>query len=350
MSSALAFGVTKLISWRWRSAWESVADILRLETLLRNAFDAEKYIGAGDTQDADGAESTGDKQVRQVAQAISDPLFWCEALLFQCLNAVVAHIESWAGSCPCHGESRQKKLNSPCPLVGLLAPELATGTLAAHIELVQVAESTLLRKRCSTDLDHKSRDSVIARLEKGLHLVVAEMKLRAAVWDTIPHKICGLSAIDDSLASAAASACLSQWDKCPEESLHHPLSNMFLSNKPHSLRKQVEEMARGVRLHDLDDRFRSCVCRLRLVPVCESSIEGSHSRMKRLLSNAPRYSAPYASLRLRSPEICQMLEKQPLALQDPKSKTEKNLNSTLVKSSGLLRKLPLVTPFCARQS
>ena len=79
MLVALDFGVTKLISWRWGSAWESVADILRLEALLRNAFDIEKYLeaSAGNMQD-DGAES--DKQAKQVAQAISDPLFWCEAL------------------------------------------------------------------------------------------------------------------------------------------------------------------------------------------------------------------------------------------------------------------------------
>lgn len=137
-----------------------------------------------------------------------------------------------------------------------------------------------------------------------------EVDRKTAYWSLIPHKLVGLLHWDATKASAAAEACLSQFDAAPAASWHHRISKVFLMQGG-PLRHEVEAMRNGAKLCELSELFQLSVWRFIGISVVERSVESKHARASSFFSKARRFSGSTVSLNLRLPEIMSRMAKDP---------------------------------------
>lgn len=120
----------------------SLAEVLPVETLLRNAWNTDRYMkGTTDVNQSKPflVEECSKAHLQRIRDLMRDDYSWAVIAMVALLSNESDHIGSWSESCPCHPLPRQAKGRRSsankaaiqeaknCPFRCCRAPELAVG-------------------------------------------------------------------------------------------------------------------------------------------------------------------------------------------------------------------------------
>ena len=323
--------VSTFIHWRWGSVMAVLEDILKLEGLLRFGFSAAKFK-TGDVVVADGEagpaqrrnDSDGERTLHEAAEAFGSLRFWSTSRVLACLQRFLDSLEGWAGSCPCHPYMREfetrhrryaryasscglgNRSDVCCPLTGCLAPEVVGGALKHHLQEFRARHHMEMLVE-TAGLPIAERDELISGFEAATDRISDTLSIKLACFDQLPLLLAGLAHPDPVVVRDIAAKCVQQYDSAPRSDMHHNLSSLLCARSG-PFRGSMLRLASGENLEELPSNFQAWVLRARLWTILETPIEEKHARMKRFLVKSPFWSGPFASLKLRMPEVLQLLE------------------------------------------
>ena len=134
LASSLASATGKFANWRWRTLWDAVRDLLRIEdavrTLLGSASNPSKELAIRAQGRADSLK-----------EAVDDPLFWEQARVIQTILKPLMRFSSWIQGCQCHEAEQLQGKRVECKLKGCRAPFVAAKVDSVLDELQGVRNS-----------------------------------------------------------------------------------------------------------------------------------------------------------------------------------------------------------------
>ena len=159
----------------------------------------------------------------------------------------------------------------------------------------------------------ESRDNVLVDFAMAKERLLSTFALKLSFWSVLPWHAAGLGHPDPLVARQCAQECLTPYDKKPEPSLHHRVSNEMFGFEDMSLRRFVTEFVSGGPLK-ANSAFFFKVILLKFMPVVERVIEMRHSMIKAMLSSKRQRHPVAISLANRGLEIAKRLDLNPSML------------------------------------
>jgi hypothetical protein len=319
-----------LAEWRWGSMLYCTRKILERMTPLRVFFDrqAMEFKGDGGRGGGDGGAlderqfgpDANDRldMIQKVNAAIHDRFFWSFASMLNEVGQVVKDFQMFFFSCSCHPEKTEAasrgQFNTirPCPMMGRIGPDMATGAWKAKLSRMFDRKSAGLLGH-TYELSPEEREWVLQDFGNARARLLLTLQLKFSFWESIPHKLVGAAHDDLQLASSTFRECLLQLAVLKQERNIHRIEDLA---KVHPLIAKLElwrhrysddvqafvqgEPPRGV----LQDEL----AKLRLVMVIELSIESKHALAKGRVRGQAASPAMF-STEMRFPEIRRRLSK-----------------------------------------
>ena len=212
---------------------------------------------------------------------------------------------SWAEGCPCHPWRRSAKTDLdcepvqqferdalvaleqtcrelglphgcdglsflPCPLAGLRACELASGSIAEQLQsMAELSKEDLLVE--TEALDEEQLSLLLEEFDRGKSHMIATATNKLQNWSMLPWRLAALDNPDQAVAREAAAALLNAFDTSDQSpELHHRLTWNWLKS-PGSLREQLQSFIDGEALESLPSLHRT-VAELSFIPTAPSSV------------------------------------------------------------------------------
>ena len=213
------------------------------------------------------------------------------------LDSVPPMLSSWAESCVCHeplvaGLSQHShdalmQLHygqgvRPCPMAGMLAPELIAGrlddiqTTAWSNTEAELHTLPLLPK--AHQLTPADWEIVLNEFHVGQSTVNGLLEAKSGLWRRLPWKLCVLAHTQEEVARSFAAECVQEFDVDPRKESHHRVTWLWLS--PAGFRRpEIDKFLAGTPRSCLDFDTQKEIAALRFVSTVEASIEGRHARV-----------------------------------------------------------------------
>ena len=271
-------------------------------------------------------------ELRNGNDAIMDDYFWGSCVVLHALQGVLVQVEAFCSGCPCHGaalartdEERRSRFRrvslyqkaaglddtTACPLSGCRCPEVAAGVLEQTARQVADMQERSVFEDVMANESAGLRDAFTREWHLGIGLLLTGLVEKMSFWSQLPHFLCALASWDQGVVESCARKCLEMYSQL-DESLHHPLSRLFLSPVDQSsFRSQIERLAAGARVADLPRAVRLFIVRMRFWSVLETPIEEKHARLTRTISRKTHWSGALVSLALRLPQFIRESELDP---------------------------------------
>ena len=136
---------------RWGTVMFSVPELLKVERVLRWAWDKDVFMGRAG---AEGADNEDTNLAAEADKAISSPFWWGWLHMLEHVCKVVRRAISWIEGCPCHSELLHGDVSDlppelvrqwqSCPMRGLRAAEISAGDFAEVLATVTGASNHLV--------------------------------------------------------------------------------------------------------------------------------------------------------------------------------------------------------------
>ena len=191
-----------------------------------------------------------------------------------------------------------------CPLRGRAAPQLAAGEWRPKIAgIFQTRSADLLHH--TFELTTTERAALLQAWQQGQSNMKMVLEIKFSGFEALPKSLCGLAHDSEHIARGCGFRALQQF-ACKEsggESSHWPSVVYRLLDADGDLRPQLDRFLAGQPRESLSSSFMRELCKLRLIPVSELSIEAKHAVAKLRLRSAANVSPALFSLSLRFWEI-----------------------------------------------
>ena len=307
-------GLPTFAEWRWGSTVQVLEKLLPLKRHLQaswneSRFETARAAGQEQNQPAEEAAAARETQVQADVQAVTHAIrsnwFWSFGALIFRLNQVNSQFMSWAEGCPCHPWRRSAKTDLdcepvqqferdalvaleqtcrelglphgcdglsflPCPLAGLRACELASGSIAEQLQsMAELSKEDLLVE--TEALDEEQLSLLLEEFDRGKSHMIATATNKLQNWSMLPWRLAALDNPDQAVAREAAAALLNAFDTSDQSpELHHRLTWNWLKS-PGSLREQLQSFIDGEALESLPSLHRT-VAELSFIPTAPSSV------------------------------------------------------------------------------
>ena len=209
-------GLPTFAEWRWSSTVQVLEKLLPLRRHLQASWDQSRFesaraVGQEQGEAAEEAAAARETQVEADVQAVTHAIrsnwFWGFGTLVFRLNQVNSQFMSWAEGCPCHPWRRSAKTDLdgdpaqqlehdayvaleqacrelglpsgsdghsflPCPLAGLRACELASGSIAEQLQtMAELSKEDLLVETGA--LDEEQLALLLEEFDRGKSHMIA---------------------------------------------------------------------------------------------------------------------------------------------------------------------------------
>ena len=337
-------GCPKPISWRWENVVQILPHILDCQFALQTVWRPDKFMQRGGEEGSALHESDSQLlNIEALTGAIESGKWWFFSHMILTLHLFSKEFSSWAEGCACHGwlrpskpsnfsrrgrselseeakqlESARKMLgvnaastDGPrylCPLAGRRAPELASGRMQQHLEMLSLSYLQDLLRACPPGVEPAHAQEVLADFTLGKSSLMEILSQKLQCWTVLPWKLASLGLESQDHARQWAANCLQDFTQAPQDpSLHHRLSWQHLQAGA-EVRRQLEAFISGSCLSELPSLNR-LVLELKFLPVVERVQEGDHSIISRMIGHKT-CNGPYVSCCLRMPEVKELFDKQ----------------------------------------
>ena len=216
-----------LKSLRWEAIENFTTDLLRVEALLRQAWNLEKFMAGNGQRHKRFSATTTDygPNLDAINKTIQDERFWSGVAFVHDLAYEAEYIGKWAESCSCCSSAVERRANT-CPYRGCRAPELASGEWRRKLQHLLMRSRArmsayLVQSPNSRQADFEGWAAARSKLWSGLHI-------KLAYWRQLPWRLCALSHTNPATVCSAAKDCLELWDAGGPGTLHAQ-SCQFLS-------------------------------------------------------------------------------------------------------------------------
>ena len=292
---------------RWGAVLISVAEILKIEDLLRFAWSKDRFL-RGSAERPIAADDEKSTKIEIGHEGITSALFWEYTRMVDTLGETCELLARFAEGCSCHTEalefeglSRLKRANvfqeranmDACPMRTLQAPAFAAGK---HLDILKTlsrkSNVALLLQPSMRALDHDARSCVLGDFARARQHMSLCFGLRLSFWMQLPWVLFGLGHHAETSARECARRALALYAAAPESYTHHPLSVKLCA--PGSLGcVQLQRFANGqASLQELPF-LQLEAAKLRFASVSERWIESRHAIAKRYLAAAPHVTATH---------------------------------------------------------
>ena len=290
--------------------------------VFRGNFRADRFTAGMRKKSAD---DNADFSPARAEKLLNSGLFKSYTLLVVLLGSILGHLTAWIESCPCHENvvkecrTRSKRRQrfrrefrnvstSQCPVCGCRAPELAARAVLDFLaKLFALAESELVRS-FEGDMSESDRAVVLDDFNAGKSWIELGLRQKLDFWQRLPWLLCALGHWDAGKRAFYAQLALQAWETAEKAGFqlsdHHPISVLFLATSG-ALREHVITCAHSGVVHP---RLAWHVCRLKLIPTAERTIEKEHAQLN-LKVGKRNVASPYSSLAGRMPYLLDEIER-----------------------------------------
>ena len=197
---------------------------------------------------------------------------------------------------------------SQCPVAGCRAPELAAGAVFDFLaQLFALAESELVQS-FRDDMSTSDRAVVIDDFNAGKAWIELGLRQKLDFWGRLPWLLCALGHWDVGKRALCAQLAVRAWEDAEKAGFqlsdHHPTSVLFLAPGG-ELREHVITCATSGDVHPL---LAWHVCRLKLIPTAERTIEQPHAIIN-LKVGKRNVVSPHTSLAARIPYLLDAIKR-----------------------------------------
>ena len=279
---------------RWKAVCLFVKVLVPLLPLLRQAWDANRYILSvdGDGPAKDAAFSPADLTetfrcnlfyryvdfVIQTETVPSDALgAWCEGC--NCHEPLLLHLSDHRRHAMM-GQHYDKSVTA-CPMSGMRADLMAAGHLDDVFAMCWKSLEEHVLVGPSSGWYPLGRDDMLvlqADMERARGLLDLELRTKFHYWKCLPWKLCGLAHRSEAVARRLAVHALAMFLECPQQQAHHRVTWSLLRDGA-PFRAGMDEFIAGKSRWLCGSAFTAQIGMFRLFPIAETTVESRHARV-----------------------------------------------------------------------
>ena len=295
---------------RWATLAFSVAELKKVERIIRWGWNRHAYSHGLDEKDADSEESLT-KLARDADEAITSVAFWAWLSMIEWVCAVLRKGTDWVESCSCHYDLLQSdvidlvpdyitKSWRECPMKGMRAPELSNGDLGRVIqELFRVSLADFL-VGLPPDLEDTVRRNLVKDFNAARTHICFYVSFKIFHFEELPCSVFQCAHGSFAVAVPALQMCV--------QADHSHTRIRALQTQP--LLDHARAYIQGTADILAEDMVELCtfLAELRFTPTTERPGEGVHAFLHTRGVGRHNHSVHFQSYSVRSPEIHAIVE------------------------------------------
>ena len=273
---------------RWGSVLQALSSLLPLERSLRYGWSKRGYVGQSTEKPSKSRDDEKACCISTADEAIQCDLFWAYCHMIDAVGEVLAEVQRFAESCPCHyvqarpegvarhsrhdrGTDMMRRIGQRlCPLRSCQAPACAAGFIDTLLgRLLSRSSHFLLFHSCMTPLSISDRSTVLQDFAAARSYLEASFLVKCSHWRQLPWILCGLGHWDHQKGRECGKHALRLYGSFGSE---HWLA--FAMCAPGTMgREQLTAFVNGRSLDSLP-YLKVMVARLAFAPVSERWVDG----------------------------------------------------------------------------